>query len=983
MPKGTNRRQSQTHQTARAQGEDSASEIDAELEGSAGAADQQSTSAPTQALHGQQAALIGDQSALATGGSAAATEQQTPHPISSTDRHFSLLHNQSAGQEQAASVHPSHQPGPNASEAASAALNSIAQQIQQAHILQQQAAQRHLEQQIYQAQLLQQQGGPDGPQQHLQRKLAQAGATSAPINVDAPIVRAGHQLVEMSAQQYAAFLQYQQQQQQSVPVNASSAGGASAIPSASYSGGPPAFKSNLRDGSRDQPVDVVTLHSSSSSSREREDTRPPPKKPKEKSPLSGAGEGGQIKHSKSASRPKTQEKAPEMKSPNRLQQPPVDALWRCPTCGSLDTKHDVLNCSLPKRTDLSPSLSQFEINFLVTLDQMRRKMRRMQGLTAPGNDDEEAADEEESIGSRSKASHSESEEENEEDREFIRDSEESYRSSLSSSAAAQSSASNSASNSAPRNPSQPGWTAEARLNKMENVLMLLSEKVLRPAGLPASESTGGLDLSSWQTPQGMVGIPEMKRVDLLKLPEFEALEKKYTDYCDKAQTHRRQPQPIAQCFGKFLPDIKLSINSLLSRDEAVRKKFKKLLARHDYKVTEQILNDMSTQDFSNLYRELVTTRSFMASELLSYLMETPFQRTSAEGQEKITLTLAVLQASTAFRERLESCATNTVKKCTPVQFRDAFVKMVLGNDERNLADFLHCDTWDEAAQAMMDLEGTGQGVTFMKKVQKKSPKNPEESDRSSAPSQQRRDQDHKPRKESADGTDWEKTYKELSATIEANETEMRGHTHSYRERVKRLLSLRDARNREALLVSMEKGGGSALRHSSTETHRGGGSSAAPYQPRNDQRHDQRHRSHSPRHYQDHRDYEQAGAPPYNRGQQYDHSRGGGQWDHHHLQPRRDPPRDAPPRERDQSPRPYQREQSPRPADMREQDQGGARQTPTYPPSKSQVAPTEGTQRRCFNCGGDDHLARECPKIGGDGGSARRQRAANSRSPSRP
>ncbi len=153
---------------------------------------------------------------------------------------------------------------------------------------------------------------------------------------------------------------------------------------------------------------------------------------------------------------------------------------------------------------------------------------------------------------------------------------------------------------------------------------------------------------------------------------------------------------------------------------------------------------MSTQDFSNLYRELVTTRTFMASELLSYLMETPFQRVATEGHDKITPTSVVLQASTAFRERLESCPTQTVKKCTPIQFRDAFVKMVLGNDERHLADFLHCDSWDDAAQAMMDLEGTGQGVTFMKKVQKKATKPQEELDKEkSEKSRGERDRDSK------------------------------------------------------------------------------------------------------------------------------------------------------------------------------------------------------------------------------------------------
>jgi hypothetical protein len=539
------------------------------------------------------------------------------------------------------------------------------------------------------------------------------------------------------------------------------------------------------------------------------------------------------------------------------------------------------------------------------------------------------------------------------------------------------------------------------MDKMERMLMLLSDKILAPSsagsathGLATRDSPSRLDLSSWQTPQGMVGIPEMKRADLLKLSEFEALEKRYTDYCDKAQMHRRTPQPIAQCFGKFLPDIKLSINSLLSRNEAVRKKFRAQLQRHDYKVTEQILNDMSTQDFSNLYRELVTTRTFMASELLSYLMSTPFQRTAAEGQEEITLTLVVLQASTAFRERLETCPTQTVKKCTPIQFRDAFVKMVLGNDERHLADFLHCDSWDEAAQTMMDLEGSGQGVTFLKKVQKKAAKSHDEpeKDKSDKPRAER-DKDKDSRKPDKDQTDWEKAYKELSATIEHNETEMRGHTHSYKDRVKRLLALRDARAREALLISMEKGGsqreGSAQRSDGHRADSGnayggsyGGHRAEGGGGRGGgQTYGQRQRSHSPRHYQDHRDYEVSSAPAYQRSQ---HDPGHGtEASFERTSYRQDNFRAQSPRQqhvRGQSPRSADRGQI---SDHQTQDHGGAyRQAPPHPPSKSQIVPSENTVRRCYNCGDEGHLASNCPKIGGDGGGVRRH-ASGSRSPSRP
>lgn len=51
----------------------------------------------------------------------------------------------------------------------------------------------------------------------------------------------------------------------------------------------------------------------------------------------------------------------------------------------------------------------------------------------------------------------------------------------------------------------------------------------------------------------------------------------------------------------------------------------------------------------------------------------------------------------AFSDKLERCPSDTVSRCTPVQIRDAFVKMILGKEEHHLADFLHCANYLEAA----------------------------------------------------------------------------------------------------------------------------------------------------------------------------------------------------------------------------------------------------------------------------------------------
>jgi hypothetical protein len=199
--------------------------------------------------------------------------------------------------------------------------------------------------------------------------------------------------------------------------------------------------------------------------------------------------------------------------------------------------------------------------------------------------------------------------------------------------------------------------------------------------------------------------------------KIRSVRKKYADYCDKASTWKRKTQPIASCFHKFLPDIVMSINSLLSRNGAVRGKFYKLLRGAAYRVNQEFLLKMSTRDFSDLYKEVITARTSLASELIAQLIDTEFQRTSTPDCEVNTLTSLVIQASTAFRVNIESMPTQTVAKCTEIQLRNAFVKMVLGNSETHLADFSECLTWEAAVEAMLDMESSGQGVTLLKLAQ--------------------------------------------------------------------------------------------------------------------------------------------------------------------------------------------------------------------------------------------------------------------------
>ena len=404
-------------------------------------------------------------------------------------------------------------------------------------------------------------------------------------------------LVQMPALQYQAFLEFQRIQVAQAQVhNVTSIapqGAARATPLASKVSTRPAFTPDLR-GNNPAAGQMIVVSSSSSSreNRAEDESRPPPKKAKEKK-SSPPGEEGRI----------------TLRSPHK--KPPTQGLWRCPNCGSQEPGHDILTCTVPRRHDLSPSLSAAEIEYLVKLDQLRSHNRKLQRQLKLEQEEQEQEDEDEegsSLGSQDSESEEE-EEEDEEDQSFIDDEE-----SVSEYVPSRSASSPSKSNSVPRGKSQTkkktasssATSTAARLDRLEHLLTSFADRLLPQAAptAPTMASTGAM-LSSWKTPEGMVGIPEMKRQDLLKLQEFEALERKYTDYCDKAMLNKRQPQPIAQCFAKFLPDLKLSFNSLLSRSEVVRKKFKVYLKKTDYKVTEQILNDMPTQVFSDLYKELV------------------------------------------------------------------------------------------------------------------------------------------------------------------------------------------------------------------------------------------------------------------------------------------------------------------------------------------------------------------------------------------
>jgi hypothetical protein len=502
---------------------------------------------------------------------------------------------------------------------------------------------------------------------------------------------------------------------------------------------------------------------------------------------------------------------------------------KCPRCGNTDPQHDWMSC---KEHTVDFPRSAAENEFLKQMTIMRRmvsKAKKLQRKELSEDSEEEGEDLD-----QDEEEEDDDEEEDEEDDDAIVEEGEEESASYSKSSSSDPSYHPSTADSSISRPEKMS-KADKRLERMEAAITKLTTLVMdrdsrdsRPGRV--DRRTGSIEGTSARASRvmdhsefrpgtaestsllthapGMEGCPELQRDDLLKLSKFEEFEKKYKEYLDKAADRRRTSHNMVYGFRKFAFELRQYIRTLFGKSHTLRETYFEVLP--SFELSEEEFLDLPNETFRKLYREICTHHSCLPSQVLQSLETIRFQR-GVQGDSN-TLPALVVQASAAFRERLRELPRQTVSQCTQKQLKEAFIRMLLGPDERNLADFPLAQTWEHVISCLLDLEGTSEANTLVQKIRQvgKNDKPNKEEDPSAreersggAVSRHRPRQAPTSSEEPSTEEDsvWKPQFEKLMAEFKPTQQQLQGCV-TYHQKVLRILQIRDTKKREQELKEM-------------------------------------------------------------------------------------------------------------------------------------------------------------------------------------
>jgi hypothetical protein len=529
-------------------------------------------------------------------------------------------------------------------------------------------------------------------------------------------------------------------------------------------------------------------------------------------------------------KPKPPQGSPKKGTPSRKRS--VQEV-KCPRCGSTDSQHDWVQCrepkgDFPRSADENAFLKQMTILRRMSSNAKASQRKEMAESSSEEGEDlgGEEEDEEDALEDGEDADEEEEEDESA-DPSHSSSSDPTYRPSSVESSVTR-----------PEKMSKQ----DARLNRMETAIAQLTALMMareQPTSQvskeqlerPQKSASGGSTFPTNETKAsdhragsiegrsvlnhlvGMEGCPELQREDLLKFAKFEEFEKKYKEYLDKAADRRRTSHNMAYGFRKFSFELRQYIRTLFGKTHTLRESYRSVLPSFD--LSEDEFLAMPNAVFQKLYREVCTHHSCLPSQVLQSLEATQFKRGDAS-----TLPALVVQASAAFRERLRELPQQTIRLCTAKQLKESFIRMLLGPDERNLADFPIASTWEEVISALLELDGTSEANTLVHKIRQvgKSDKplkeeevQKEERKEGGGAVRSRPKQPQQITSSEENDELWTPQLEKLVAEFKPTQQQLQGCTSNH-QKVLRILQIRDTRKREVELKEMRAAntGGAAV-----------------------------------------------------------------------------------------------------------------------------------------------------------------------------